>query len=80
MRWGGGPQWDVPQSIGAVLQAGDYYLVVLQDFYIKFGENGDAVVITELPNKYEEACCDVIEDVGGLYFGKNVYSAVARCR
>ena len=25
---GGGFQWDVPQAIGAVVQAGDYYLVV----------------------------------------------------
>ena len=66
---GAGFQWDVPQAIGAVAQVGDYYLVVFQDFYIKFGEDGDAVVIAELPYGDEVACCDVIENVGGLCFG-----------
>ena len=50
---GAGPQWDVPQAIGAVPQAGDYDPVVFQDFYIKFGENGDAFVIADLPQGYE---------------------------
>ena len=50
---GAGLQWDVPQAIGVVLQSGDYYPVVFQDFYIKFGEDGDAVVIIELSHGYE---------------------------
>ena len=50
---GAGFQWDVPQAIGVVAQAGDYYLVVFQDFYIKFGEDGNAVIIAELPHGYE---------------------------
>ena len=70
MSGGGGPQWDVPQAIGAVPQAGDYYLVVFQYFYIKFGENGYVVLIAELLHGYEGACCDVIENVGGLCFGR----------
>ena len=48
-----GPQWDVPQAIGAVPKAGNYDLVVFQDFYIKFGEDGDAVVIAELSYGYK---------------------------
>ena len=67
---GTGPQWDAPQVIGVVLQAGNYDLVVFQDFYIKFGEDGDAVVIAELTHGDEGACCDVVEDVGGLCFGR----------
>ena len=63
------PQWDVPQNIGAVPQAGEY-LVVFQDFYIKFGENGNVVLIVELPHGYEGACCGVIEDMGGICFVK----------
>ena len=63
---GAGFQWDVPQSIGAVAQSGDYHLVVFQYFYIKFGEDGDAVVISELSHGDEGACCDVVEDVDGL--------------
>ena len=42
---GNGFQWDVPQSIGAVAQAGDYHLIVFQYFYVKFGEDGNAFVI-----------------------------------
>ena len=56
LRWwlsgGAGPQWDVPQAIGAVPQAGDYDPVVFQYFHIKFGEDGDAVVIVELTHGY----------------------------
>ena len=52
-RGGAGPQWDFPQAIGAVPQAGNYDPVVFQDFYIKFGEDGKTVVITELPHGYE---------------------------
>ena len=54
----------VSQAIGAVAQSGGYYLVVFQDFYIKFGEHGNSAVITELPHGDEGACCDVVEDVG----------------
>ena len=66
---GAGPQWDVPQVIGAFPQAVNYDPVVFQYFYIKFGEDGNAVVITELPHRYECAGCDVVEDVGGLCYG-----------
>ena len=66
VEWGAGPQWDVPQGIFAVLQADNYDPVVFQDFYIKFGEDGDAVVIAELPHGYKRAGCDVVEDVGRL--------------
>ena len=52
-RGGAGPQWDVPQIIGAVLQAGNYDSVVFHDFHIKFDEDGDTVVIAELPCGYE---------------------------
>ena len=67
---GDGFQWDVPQAIGAVAQAGDYYLVVFQDFFIKFGEGGDTVVTKEFPYGNDGACCDIVEDVGGLCFGR----------
>ena len=67
---GDGFQWDVSQAIGAVAQAGDYYLVVFLDFYIKFCKDGDAVVIAELPHGDEGSCCDVVEDVGVLRFGR----------
>ena len=50
---GAGSKWDVAQAIGAVLRAGNYDPVVFQDFCIKFGEDGDAVVIAELPHGYE---------------------------
>ena len=50
---GAGPQWDVPQAIGTVPKAGNYDPIVVQDFHIKFGEDGDAVVIIELPHGYE---------------------------
>ena len=70
LRGDAGFQWDVPQDIGAVTQAGDYELVVFYDFYVKFGEDGDEVVITKLSHGYEGACGDVIEDVGGLLFGR----------
>ena len=65
-----GFQWDVPQEIGTFPQAVDYYLVVFQDFYIKFREDGNVVVIAELSHAYEGACCDVVEDVSGLCFGR----------
>ena len=42
---------------------------MFQAFYIKFGEDGDVIVIVELPHGYEGACCDVVEDVGRLFFG-----------
>ena len=48
VEWGGRPQWDVPQAIGSISQAGNYDLVVLQDFHVIFGEDGDAAVVTEL--------------------------------
>ena len=33
VEWGGArPQWDVPQAIGSIPQAGNYDLVVLQYF------------------------------------------------
>ena len=38
-------QWDVPQTIGPISQAGSYYLVVLQYVHVIFGEDGDAVVV-----------------------------------
>ena len=41
-------QWDVPQAIGPILQAGNYDLVVLQDVHIRFGEDGNAVIVAEL--------------------------------
>ena len=50
---GGVPQWDVPQAIGAVPQAGNYDPAVFQNFHIRFGEDGNAVIITELPHGYE---------------------------
>ena len=50
---GAGIQWGIPQAIGAVLKAGNYDPVVFQAFYIKFCEDGDAVVIAELPHGYE---------------------------
>ena len=52
-RWwllsgGARDQWDVPQTIGLISQAGNYDLFVLQDVHVIFGEYGDAVVVTEL--------------------------------
>ena len=41
-------QWDVPQTIGLISQDGNYDLVVLQDVHVRFGEDGDAVVVAEL--------------------------------
>ena len=41
-------QWDVPQAIGPISQAGNYDLVLLQDIQVIFGEDGDALVVTEL--------------------------------
>ena len=67
---GEGPQWDVPQDIGAVPQAGNYDPVLFQYFYIKFGEDGGADVIAELPHRYEWVGCDAVEDMGGLCFGR----------
>ena len=48
--WSGGEraQWDVPQAIGPIPQAVNYNLVVLQDVHVRFGEDGDTVVHTEL--------------------------------
>ena len=71
MSRGAGLQWDVTQDIGAFTQAGDYYLVVFEAFYVKFGEDGDAAVITKLYHGDEGAYDDVVEDVGGLPFGRN---------
>ena len=70
MSGGVGLQWYVPQAIGAVAQAGDYYLVVFQYFHVKFGEDDGTVVITKLSHGYEGYCDDVIEDVGGMLFGR----------
>ena len=67
---GAGFQSDFPQAIAAIAQAGEYYLVVFQEFYIKFHEDCDTVVITEFPHGDEGACCDVVEYVGGLCFGR----------
>ena len=53
MSGGARPQWDVPQAIGSILQAGNYDLVVIQDSHVIFGEDGDAVVIAELTHGYE---------------------------
>ena len=50
---GAGTQWYVPQSIDAVSQAGNYDPVVFKNVYIKFGEDGDAAVISELPHEYK---------------------------
>ena len=63
---GAGPQWDVPQAIGAVVQVIDYYMVLFQVFYIKFGKDGITFVIAELPHGDEGARFDVVEDMGGL--------------
>ena len=48
--WIGGAQseWDVPQAICTIPQAGNYDLIVLQDVHVRFGEDGDAVVVAEL--------------------------------
>ena len=67
---GDGFQWDVPQAIGTVAQAGDYYLVVFRDFYVK---DSGAVVITELSHGDEGACCDVVDNVVGLCFGRKFF-------
>ena len=45
---GARPQWDVPQAIGMIQQAGNYDLVVLQDVHVIFGEDGNAVIVVEL--------------------------------
>ena len=57
-RWkllsgGARPQWDVPHTIGPILQAGNSDLVVIQYFHVIFGEDGDTVVIAELTHGYE---------------------------
>ena len=41
-------QWNVPHTIGPILQAGNYELVVIQDVHVIFGEDGNEVVVTEL--------------------------------
>ena len=46
-------QWDFPQTMGTILQAGNYDLVVLQDVHVIFGEDGDAVVVAEFTHGYE---------------------------
>ena len=68
-----GLQWGVPQAIGAVTQAGDYYLVLFSYFHIKFGEDGDAVVIANFSRGDEGAFGDVVEDVGELRFGRDFF-------
>ena len=68
-RRGAGPQWDVLQAVGAISQAGNYDPVVFQDFHIIFGEDGNAVVITQSLREYELFGYDVVEDMGGLCFG-----------
>ena len=50
---GARPQWDVPQAIGPIPQAGNYDLVVLPYFHVIFGEDGDVVVVAELTHGYE---------------------------
>ena len=62
-------QWDVPQAIGPIPQASNYDLVVLQDVHVIFGEDGNAVVVTELTHGDERASGDVLKDVGRLCFG-----------
>ena len=53
--WSGGErsQWDVPQAIGPILQAVNYDLVVIQDVHVRFGEDGDAVVVEYLTHGNE---------------------------
>ena len=46
-------QWDVPQFIGPIPQAGNYDLVVLQYFHIIFGGDGNAIAIAELTHGYK---------------------------
>ena len=46
-------QWDVPQAIGPILQAVNYDLVVIQDVHVRFGEDGDAVVVEYLTHGNE---------------------------
>ena len=70
MSGGAGFYWDIPQAVGAVTQGGDYDLVMFKKNYVKLGEDGDAVVIAKLSHGYEGACGDVVEDVGGLRFGR----------
>ena len=51
---GASPQWDVPQAISPIPQAGNYDLVVIQDIHVIFGEDSDAIiVVTELTHGYE---------------------------
>ena len=47
------PSGMLQQAIGAVLQAGNYDLVVLQYFHVILGEDGDTVVVVELTHGYE---------------------------
>ena len=54
VEWGGErAQWDVPQTIGPILQAGNYELIVLQDVDVIFGEDGDVVIVAELTHGNE---------------------------
>ena len=46
-------QWDVPQAIGPIPQAGNYDLVVFKDFHIIFGEDSNAVLVAYLTHGYE---------------------------
>ena len=61
---------DIPHTIDAVAQAGDDDLVTFQNYYVKLGEDGNAVVITKLSHGDERACGEFVEDVGGLRFGR----------
>ena len=38
-------------------------------FYVKLGEDVNALVIAKSSHRYKRACGDVVEDVGGLRFG-----------
>ena len=50
---GARPQWDVPQAIVLIPQSGNYGFVVLQDFHVIVGEDGNAVVVAGSTRVYE---------------------------
>ena len=53
-EWGGhGPIGMFHRPFFPIPQAGNYDLVVIQEFHVIFGEDGDAVVIIELTHGYE---------------------------
>ena len=46
---------------------------MFSDFYVKLGEDGNAVVIAKLSHGDEGARGDIVEDVGRFRFGREFF-------